>query len=173
MVDLEAAANDPLVGVIWTTLLICTLLHSLNQCILVIADEMDDTQHLDVLLENLDLLDTAWNAIEQQQIGIRLVLIGVDETLDVLLPEEAGQFVWNEKTLSRVLEKFLTKSGLAIEPAEHVASGKMNEAGHGYEDLALGSLADTWLAKENTVLSLSDKVLGPCWGWMSRNRIRG
>ena len=147
-------ANDPLVGVIWTTLLIRTLLHSLNQCILVITNEMDDTQHLDVLLENLDLLDTTWNAIKQQQIGIGLVLVGVDETLDVLLPEEAGQFVWNEKTLSRVLEEFLTKSGLAIEPAEHVAGGKMDEAGHGSEDLALGSLADTWLAKEKNGLEL-------------------
>ena len=148
LVDLNASSNDFLIGIIGSILLLGPFLHPSDQRIAVLADEMDHTEDLDMVFEDPGLFHASRNAIEQEQIRIGFVLVGVDESLDVLLPESTGQFIWDQQALGGVLQELLAQFRFAVEAAEHVACGKMDEAGHGSDDGALGTLSNTWLAEE-------------------------
>ena len=102
--------------------------------------------------EQLRLENVPGDAIENEEVDIRLVVVEDRTRVHVLLPQLDGDVVGHEISARGVLADLLTELGVDVDGAENVPAGEVKETRDRAEDLALGSLAGTGAPQRRTVL---------------------
>ena len=148
LVDLEPLADHLLVGVVDAVLLERAAAHARHHRLDVGAHEVQHGEHLEMLLERLRLRDIARNAVEHQQVDIRLVDREHRLGLHVLAPHLDRELVGNELAARRVGHELLAEVRRHVERPEDIAAGEVEEARHLAEDLALRALAGAGSAEK-------------------------
>ena len=125
LVNIPAMADDLFARIIGTVLLQSPAPQALDHLLLVGTDEMHNLQHLDMSGEQLGLLGIAGNSIENEQVGIGLVVVENLPRVHVLLPELYGDVVRYEGSARGVLADLLAQLGVDIDGAENIAAGEV------------------------------------------------
>ena len=144
----ETVLDDGLVGVVEAVVLQGTFAQAAGQLGAVGAGEMKHAQHFDVLLHVLGLLHVARDAVQHEEVDLRLEHVGIDALLDVLAPEFHGHVVRDEFAAAGVLDKFLPKRRPRVQGPEHISAGQVMKARDGSQNLALGAFAAAWGAED-------------------------
>ena len=89
------------------------------------ADEVDDQEHIEVLVQQLGLVHVARDAIQHQQVCIRLVLAQDRAGPHVLVPHLNRDVVGHQQPLGGVLHEGLAQLGGRVEGAEDLTAGEV------------------------------------------------
>src|SRR5205807_4428062 len=111
--------------------------------------EMKDLFHINQLSHDLGLVHISRNAVEHENVDIRLEFVAIDGGVDRFFPEFDRDVVRNELTFARIFQKRLPDFGARIYGPKDVAARAMIEARDRSERLALGPFAAAGRAKQN------------------------
>jgi hypothetical protein len=102
---------------------------------------VEDLVDIEELGHHFGLRDVPRDAVEHQEIDVRLVDVGIAPIVDLGLPQLDRELVGHQFAAARVVDKALAEGGAGVQRAEDIATGTVEEARDGTEDLPLGSLA--------------------------------
>lgn len=123
LVDLEAALDHFVLGVVGAILFKSALLHALEKLNFVSTYKMDDFEYVNVAIKKTGLLDAAGQAIKNEKVLGRLKEAEDGVGVNVLMPDANGDVVGHELATRGVLIEDLAKLGGDIEVAEDLAGG--------------------------------------------------
>jgi hypothetical protein len=139
-VSFDSVRNDVIAGIVVTIILQGTLAHASRKFITIRTSQMEDPMHFEIAVKNLRLARIARNAVEKQNIDIRLVDIRLDPVVELGLPQIDCELVGHQFPLAGVVDEALPQFRASVERSEDVATGAVIKARHGSQDLPLGSL---------------------------------
>src|ERR1043165_9194225 len=109
---------------------------------------MEDLLHVDQLIHDFRLADVPRNAVEYEDVDVRLEFVRFHGRIDGRLPELNGDVVRNELASAGIFEKRLTDPGARVHRAKNIAARTMKKARNTAEGAALCSFAAAGRAKE-------------------------
>ena len=148
VIDFESSANHLLISIINTIFLERAAAHARHHRLDIRAHQVKHREHFEILIDMLRLIHIARNAVEHQQVNIRLVDRQHRLRVHVLSPHLNREFIRHQLAARGVLHKTLAEIRSHVERAKHIAAGKVIEARNLAEDLALRALTSAWSAKE-------------------------
>ena len=140
-VDADALLDDFLLGIIEAIVLERALPQTAGQFGAVWAAEMKDLQHFDVLLHELSLLHVARDAVQNQEIDVRLELVSAYAVMDAGAPQLDGDLIRHQLAAARIGHKLLPQLCAGVERAEDVAASHVMKARDSPHDQPLRALA--------------------------------
>src|SRR5713101_2982161 len=109
---------------------------------------MKNFLHVNLLIHDFGLADVSRNAVEDENIDVRLEFVPIYRCIDRLLPQFNCDIIRDELTLAGVFQKRLANFGARIDRSEDITAWAMKKTGDAAECFALGAFAAARRAEE-------------------------
>jgi len=139
VIDFKSASGDILVGIIDPVFQRGPAADSLNHCLLVIADEVQQQFDVDVLFEHLALVHVARDAVEDQQVVFRIETAGGPLCFEPVQEYTNRDVIRGQLPASAVFPDDLAVGGMGIQLPKNNAAGKVIKPGNDRQDVPLCS----------------------------------
>ena len=143
LVHFEPVANGVEVGVVEPVFAQCPGLKPLDHDVEILAEKIQYTDDIELVVEELSLSGIAGDSVEQQCVGLGIEDSIADTVLDVVMPEFDGGLVGDKLPLAGVVEEGLAKWVLYLQIAEEITAGDVQIGGDATKDFPLCALAGT------------------------------
>lgn len=147
-VHFEPMPDDVKVGVVQTVFLESATLESVNERIKIGAVQVKDCLHIQQAVEHLSLMQIAGDAVQHEDIGLRMETSSALGVLDKIPPQLHGRLIGHELAATGVFDEHFGQRIRRAQGAEDIATRAVKEMRDGAENLALGAFACAGRAEE-------------------------
>jgi hypothetical protein len=148
LVRFEAMPDNVQIGIVKPVFTKCAPLEAFHQFVHVGAAQIKYGADIQGIPQHFRLMGAAWNAVEDEGVGVRIKPPGLDAIFDELLPEFDCRFIGNEFAAAGIFQEYTANGTFGREIAKHITAGTMKEIGNHAQDFALGPFARSRSAKQ-------------------------